>query len=413
MLRAGHGLILCVLALLVIGVVMVQSAGLSISAERSIDLREILLGKQAALAALALLTLAFASFIPIHRLETMRGMASPALWIAAGSVALLLAVHLPGVGREVNGAKRWISFGPVGFQPSELAKWGMIIVLALYASRHVETLHRFSAGFVPPMLLVGIICALVGTEDLGTAVLIGAVSVGLLIAAGARVSHVAALIPFGAAAFIGAVVMSPYRVNRLKAFLDPFQDPQGIGYHIIQSMSAINGGGMAGRGLGNSIQKFGYLPEDTTDFIFAIVCEELGVVGAAVIVFLYAALLLCGLSIVRQTSSPFQRLLGLGVILTIGLQSLINIAVVTGSAPTKGIALPLLSAGGTGWIATAFCIGLLVSIDRTNARTLAARRLDFAQHFDSPRNATMTEFFPRPRTRPEPDPHPCLPPSAA
>jgi cell division protein FtsW len=158
-------------------------------------------------------------------------------------------------------------------------------------------------------------------------------------------------------------------MDRIRAFLDPYADPQGIGYHILQSMGAIHGGGLAGRGLGNSIQKFGYLPEDTTDFIFAIVCEELGVMGAAVVIALYAFLLLCGLSIVRRTTNAAQQLLGVGVLLAVGLQAFINIAVVTGSAPTKGIALPLLSSGGTGWVLTAFCIGLLVSMDRKLART--------------------------------------------
>jgi cell division protein FtsW len=190
----------------------------------------------------------------------------------------------------------------------------------------------------------------------------------MLIAAGSKWWHAALLMPLGLLGFIGAVLSSPYRMNRVKAYLEPYEYPQTIGYHILQSMGAISGGGLAGRGLGNSIQKFGYLPEDTTDFIFAIICEEMGVVGAAVVISLYASLLLCGLSIIRRVEHPFQRLLGSGILLAVGLQALINIAVVTGSAPTKGIALPLLSSGGTGWVLTAFCIGLLVSMDRELAR---------------------------------------------
>jgi cell division protein FtsW len=168
------------------------------------------------------------------------------------------------------------------------------------------------------------------------------------------------------------VIQSPYRLQRLMAYLDPYQDPQGIGYHIIQSMSAVAGGGIAGRGLGNGVRKFGYLPEDTTDFIFAIICEELGVFGAAFVLFLYAALLLSAFLVVRRMAHPFLRLLGTGVMLTIGLQAAINIAVVSGVAPTKGIALPLLSHGGTGWVLTAFSIGLLVSMDRAQNRGDAA-----------------------------------------
>lgn len=393
MLRAGHGLILCVVALLVFGVVMVQSAGLNITPDHSIAIRQVLLGKQAALAAVAVITLALATMIPVDRLETLRGPCSPVPWIVVGSIALLLAVHVPGIGREVNGARRWIDLGPIGFQPSELAKWGMLIVLAWWATTRAEVLHRLRAGFLPPMLLVGLICALIATEDLGTAVLIGMVAVCVLVAAGARPIHVSLLLPVGAAGFAAAVLTSEYRINRLKAFLDPFQDPQGIGYHVIQSMSAINGGGLAGRGLGNSVQKFGYLPEDTTDFIFAIICEELGVMGAMVVVCLYTALLLCGLAVIRKSTSPFQRLLGLGVLLTIGFQALINIAVVTGAAPTKGIALPLLSAGGTGWIVTAFCIGLLVSIDRAAARALAKAPSPAVHRVSPGHEATMEELF--------------------
>jgi cell division protein FtsW len=133
---------------------------------------------------------------------------------------------------------------------------------------------------------------------------------------------------------------------------------------MIQSMSAVSGGGLAGRGLGNSIQKFGYLPEDTTDFIFAIICEELGIVGAGLVICLYAMLCLCALSIIRRTTDRFAQLLAIGIVATIGLQALINLAVVTGCGPTKGIALPLISSGGTGWVLTAFCLGLLVSIGR-------------------------------------------------
>jgi cell division protein FtsW len=296
------------------------------------------------------------------------GMRSPVAWLVLAMIGLLLVVHMPGIGREANGARRWISLGFVGFQPSEIAKWGMVVTLAWFAARRAAAMRQFFSGFVPPMLLTIIVCGLIASEDLGTAVLIGAVSVGMLLAAGCRPWHAALLLPVGALGVIYAVLTSDYRVNRVKAFLDPYADPQGIGYHILQSMGAISSGGLAGRGLGNSVQKFGYLPEDTTDFIFAIICEELGVIGAAVIVSLYILLLLCGFSIVTRVQHPFQRLLGLGVLLCVGLQALINIAVVTGAAPTKGIALPLLSSGGTGWVLTAFCIGLLVSMEREASR---------------------------------------------
>jgi cell division protein FtsW len=220
-------------------------------------------------------------------------------------------------------------------------------------------------------------------------VLIMLVSVAMLLAAGMRWVWVAAMAPVGLLAFVALIITSPYRVNRIIAFLDPYQDPQGIGYHIIQSMEAISGGGMAGRGLGNSELKFGYLPEATTDFIYSIVSEELGLIGAAVIVALYVLLVACGLAIVTATSRPaegglrgmwrggsegtpllsnFSQLVGFGFVLTVGLQALINICVVTGLAPTKGIALPLMSRGGTGWILTCLSLGMLVALERAADR---------------------------------------------
>jgi cell division protein FtsW len=160
---------------------------------------------------------------------------------------------------------------------------------------------------------------------------------------------------------------SEYRVKRIMAFVDPYADPQGIGYHTIQSLVAVAGGEGFGRGLGHGLQKFGYLPEDRTDFLFAIICEELGIAGAALVITLFLTLLFASLAVAARERSPLLRLFTLGVIATVCLQAIINLAVVTGLAPTKGIALPLLSSGGTGWILTAFSLGLLIAIDRGNA----------------------------------------------
>ena len=361
MLRAGHGLMLLTAGLLSIGVIMVNSAGLTVGAAEPVSLTGILLGRTALLAAGAMAMMLIASRLPVDRLYRTALSAGLVPWIVIGVVLLLLAVHLPGVGREVNGARRWLW---PGFQPSEVAKWSMVVVLALYAARHVAVMSQLNRGLIRPIVLVALVCGLIATEDLGTAVLIGAVSVCVLVAAGARVAYVALLAGPSMAGLVAAVLMSPYRIDRVRAFLDPWQDPQGIGYHVIQSMVTVAGGGVAGRGLGNSIQKFGYLPEDTTDFIFAIISEELGLIGVTVVVCLYGAMLLCGLSVITRVRHPFGKLLGLGILLTVGFQALINMLVVTGLAPTKGIALPLISAGGTGWILTAFCVGLLVAMDR-------------------------------------------------
>ena len=204
--------------------------------------------------------------------------------------------------------------------------------------------------------------------------LVFASGAALLMIGGMRWWYVMGLVPIGMVGAVVAVKLEPYRMARLTSYMDPWADPQGAGYHTIQSLSAIAGGGFWGRGIGNSLQKFGYLPEDTTDFIFCIICEELGVIGAMLVVMLFATLLLCGLAIVmrgaRHASAdavvpPFSRLFGTGVLFTVGLQVLINLLVVTGLAPTKGIALPFISSGGSGWVMSGLAIGLLISIERS------------------------------------------------
>jgi cell division protein FtsW len=414
----SHGVILCALTLLVIGVVMVNSAGLSVppdpalvqsgalteaqferlqAAYRPISFDQVFFGRTTILAALSLLAMLIASRIDVEWLYRLRGAFSPVPWIIGLSVLTLILVHVPGIGREVNNSSRWIGPPSYGFQPSELAKWGMLVVAAWFCVRHADRLRSFKKGFVPALGVVMLVCALIGKEDLGTAVLVFASCTLVLLIGGLRWTHVAMLIPLGAVLAVVAIITSPYRVNRLLAWRDPWQDPEGIGYHIIQSMSAIAGGGLTGRGLGNSLQKFGYLPEDTTDFIFAIICEEQGIVGALLVVSLYAGLLLFGLAIVTRGSNrpeadrivpPFSRLVGIGVLLTIGLQALINLLVVTGLAPTKGIALPLLSSGGSGWVMIGFSLGLVLSIERSAMRR--ERELGITDEEQAPRGQLAT-----------------------
>jgi len=280
-------------------------------------------------------------------------------------MAVLATVYLPVIGREVNGSARWVRVAGQSLQPSEVVKWGLVALVAWYGTVRHKWLSSFRWGLLPCLASIGVLGAMVVSEDLGTGVLIAASSCVVLAAAGARILHFAMFVPLAVAGVLGAIVTSPYRVERVMAFLDPFADPQDSGYHMIQSMAAIAGGGGAGRGLGHGFQKFGYLPEDHTDFLFAIVCEELGVAGAALVLGLYAVLILTGLGIVRREQDQLLKLLGLGIVTTIGMQAVINLFVVTGMAPTKGIALPLMSSGGTGWILTAACLGLLAAMDRT------------------------------------------------
>lgn len=373
MLRAGQTLQITVVALLGLGVIAVHSAGMTIVHDESrgpVSVMTILVSRHGLYALLAVLTMALTSRLDIRQALRLRGLASPVLWVMALSLVLVALTLVPGLGKTVNGASRWLYLGPkrwgLSFQPSELAKWSLVLAIACWCSRRSGIMRRWRLGLSPILVLVGAVCGLVMIEDLGTAVLIGMVSVGLLLAGGARWWHLAATVPPAAGAVVAAILHSPYRWARLTAFLNPWADPMGTGYHPIQSMLAIAQGGLAGRGLGNGVQKFGYLPEDTTDFIFATICEEMGIAGAGLVVALYLVILWNGLAIVRDCRDTFGRLLGLGVLLTVGLQALINIAVVTVVVPTKGIALPLLSAGGTGWVVTAAALGIVASLDEAN-----------------------------------------------
>jgi cell division protein FtsW len=398
MLRMSHGVVLSMLALLVIGIVMVNSAGLDVPPDEAlvksgalsreaydravaryqpIEFETVFFGRTTILAAIALLMVWVGSRFDVERFITARGARSWIPWILGGIVVTLALTQVPGIGREVNGSARWIGPAALGFQPSEFAKWGMLIVVSWFCVRHADRLQSFKRGFLPALGLLAFICALIGKEDLGTAVLVFASGAALLMIGGMRWWYVMGLVPIGMVGAVVAVKLEPYRMARLTSYMDPWADPQGAGYHTIQSLSAIAGGGFWGRGIGNSLQKFGYLPEDTTDFVFAIICEELGVMGAMFVIALFAVLLLCGLSIVMRGARlreadaivpPFSRLLGTGILLTIGMQVLINLLVVTALAPTKGIALPFISSGGSGWVTTGLAIGLLVSIERSAMR---------------------------------------------
>ena len=342
---------------------MVQSAGMTVTAPGTI--MDLATDRVVVLALMAAAAFGAGWLLP-KGWATRRSVAVGGL---AAATILLVAVLVPSIGREVNGARRWITIGPVGFQPSELAKWAMVLFIAWFAVTRSGGLRTWSRGTLPAAAVIGLVCGLVVLEDLGTAIMIGLVATMLLLASGASMKHLAAVATVGAGGVVVAILAAPYRIARLQTFLDPWADPAGAGYHVIQSMKALAGGGLGGRGLGTGIQKFGYLPEDTTDFIFAIVVEELGFAGCVLVVALLAGLVWAGWSIVQQQRSPHAQLLALGITATVALQGLVNLLVVTGLAPTKGIALPLVSSGGTGWLLTAFMLGLLARLDPTPRRT--------------------------------------------
>ena len=376
-LRAGHGIALLTLALLVFGVVMVNSAGLLVgSAAQRITHELIFLGPPMQHAVLASCALALGALLPVRTIAAWEGARNPAPWMLVGSVILLVLVWAP-IGITMNSSSRWLDIGGIRFQASEFAKWSLPVFLGWFLTRERIDVGRFARGLLPAFLVIGLVTGLIAIEDLGTAFLLGAVSIVLLLGAGARLWHLACLAPLALGGLVLGIVMQPYRMTRLAIFRDPWVDPEGAGWHIIQSLRAISGGGFLGRGLGAGEQKFD-LAEDTTDFIFSIICEELGFLGAALVIAAFVGLLLCGLSIINDArgtepatrslrAESAIRLMGLGIILTVGMQALFNILVTTSLVPTKGIALPLVSRGGTGWILTAFCLGLLIAIERTRS----------------------------------------------
>ena len=398
--RPGHVIAACAIALLALGVVMVNSAMMRVGLVNAgepiragVTPESIILSRSTAYMVLALVGLLIGAMLPIRRWATNGfGVLGTPKDVGEGRgvlfigmlllVAVCATVYVPAIERPINGSHRWIEIPVPGLgdalsmQPSEIAKWAVIPLIAWYAANMGTRLRGFFSGLVPALVCIAGLCAFLVIEDLGTAALIAMVASLMLLAGGARLWHFLLFVPVGLVAVAGAVITNPYRINRIIAFIDPYQDPKGIGYHIIQSLTAIANGGGFGRGLGNSLQKFGYLPEQETDFLFSIICEELGIAGAGMVIGLFIILIFTGLGIARRERDPLLKLWALGVVATVGIQAIINLMVVTGMAPTKGIALPLLSSGGTGWILTAVSLGVLIAIDRTHVETAPADLTD-------------------------------------
>lgn len=397
MLRPGHIVALCVLTLLTLGVVMVNSASMGVrivGAETTtppVTAESIMFSRSTAYMGLAMLAMGVGAFVPVRRiaarlnatgahneaLDANGGRAAfaglPLLALAAiALIAFCATVYLPVIGSPRNGSHRWIGLTGdkegLTMQPSEIAKWCLVVVMAWYGTTRACRIQKFWTGLIPALACVAGVAGFIVLEDLGTGALIAMAAAVVLLAAGARIWHFLVFVPPAALGLVAAIVTSDYRMRRILAFMNPYEDPEGRGYHMIQSLRAVAEGKVFGRGLGFGIQKLGYLPEDRTDFIFAIICEELGIAGAALVVGLFAGLIWAGLAILRREHDRFLRLFILGIITTVGLQAIINLAVVTGLAPTKGIALPMLSSGGTGWILTAFSLGLVIAVDRTRGR---------------------------------------------
>jgi cell division protein FtsW len=347
-----------VVTLVCVGVVMVYSASAIVAADRFHD-PFFFLKKQLFWAVLGLGCLWAGMLLDYRWLERL---VIPLLVV---SFALLVLVLVPPFGQSINGTRRWFHVGPVSFQPVELAKFSLVLYLASFLTRRQEVIARFVDGLLPILLVAGGMAALTLLQpDLGNSLALIILTLALAYMAGARVQHMAAIAGCALPVVIAAIAMKPYRWRRMVAFMNPWDDPQGSGFQIIQSFLALGSGGWLGVGLGDSKQKLFYLPEPYTDFIFAIIGEELGLVGATVIVALFALLIWRGLRAGLRAPDAFGAYLGLGLTIMLATQTLVNLGVVTGALPTKGLPLPFISFCGSALVMTLFSAGVLLNISQ-------------------------------------------------
>jgi cell division protein FtsW len=344
--------------LLSAGVVMVYSASAIVAADRFHD-PYFFLKKQLFWALLGSIGMLAAVRMDYRKLERF---VVPALIVAG---VLLVLVLIPPIGQSINGTRRWIRLGPVSFQPAELAKLALVFYLASFLARNQERLDDVRRGVVPPLLVGATFAGLVFLQpDLGNCLTLVALTFGLLYLAGSPVRYLGWAVAPAVPLLVVAILMAPYRLRRITAFWDPWADPRGSGFQIIQSWLAFGNGGLLGQGIGASRQKLFYLPESHTDFIFAVIGEELGFLGAAAFVALFAVLIWRGLRVGLRTSDPFGSYLALGITLLIATQTLVNLGVVTGLLPTKGLPLPFISFGGSALSMTMLSTGVLLNISQ-------------------------------------------------
>lgn len=356
-------LVLSTAFLVIFGAVMIYSASFY-SAQKDYNDSFYYVKRQLIGCVLGLCGLIFMSFFDYNKLLKFRYLA------LVVSVILLSMVFVPGVGVENYGAKRWIKLLP-GFspQPSEIAKFGFIIFCAGYMSKNIERMSKIG-GVIPPLLAGGSICLLILLEpNLSITICVGLVMLIMLLVGGMRIKHfLLLLIPIALMVPI-LIIAEPYRLKRLSAFLDPWASPLGEGYQLIQSLYALGSGGLFGSGLFQSRQKLDFLPFAESDFIFSIVGEELGFVGAALVVLVYLALIVAGIKIALNAKNRFGCYLSLGIVAIIAVQVGINIAVVTGSIPPTGLPLPFISYGSTAQFVFMSGIGILISVHRQSGVT--------------------------------------------
>ena len=296
------------------------------------------------------------------------------------AVAVILLVMVLILGNKVNGAKRWLRIGSFTLQPSEFAKLALVIFMARFLSEHKDKMKSFLKGFLPVLAILSITLILVVREpDFGATVVIGAIVFIIWFIAGLRILHLSSLFIASVPCAVVAIIAEPYRLRRILAFLSPWSDPMGGGYQIIQAQVAVGSGGILGRGLGAGLQKYQFLSEAHTDFIFAIVGEEVGLVGSMFVVLMFVLLLMLGVTVALRATDYYTGLLASGIVTMICLSAAVNIWVVLGMLPPKGLALPFISYGGSSLLVNMAAIGILLNISKTTEEAMGVNpRLKYA-----------------------------------
>ena len=339
------------------GVLMVYSASYY-AAEKQFGDAFYFMKKQLVGFILGIVAMLAAGFFPYRNLKKLKW---PALIV---SLALLAAVFVPGLGVENYGATRWIGLGPITIQPSEIAKFGFILFAAAYASEKPERMKKFT-GMLPVLAAGGGICLLIILEpNMSVTMVVGLLMVAMLFLSGVKIKHfLIILLPIALAVPV-LIVMEPYRLQRLYAFLDPWSSPQGEGYQLIQSLYALGNGSWLGTGLFNSMQKYRYLPFAESDFILAVIGEEFGYIGIILLFLVFGAIIFCGIRTAARCKDMFGFLTASGITAVYAIQVVINALVVSGSIPPTGLPLPLISSGNTSLIITMAAMGVLYNISR-------------------------------------------------
>lgn len=353
-------ILLAAASLLAIGLIMVASSSIPIAERYHLSAHHFMLHQALGLG-IGLLCFWWLSYIPIR---VWQALSATILLLSLLSLSILL---IPSIGREINGSIRWIHFGPISIQPSEFAKLGIIIYMASYLTRKELEVRTEIFGFLKPMLVLGVVSVLLLLEpDFGAVVVITATVMGMLFLAGVPFKRFLALFVMVLSTVIIVSFTSPYRLARLTSFVDPWADQFNTGYQLTQSLIAFGRGGWFGTGLGGSVQKLLYLPEPHTDFLLAVLAEELGLLGALGVLILFSILFVRALMIGRKNilrNQPFAGFMAYGIALWLGVQAMINMGVNVGVLPTKGLTLPLMSYGGCSMIVGLIALGLLFRID--------------------------------------------------